>query len=122
MHFQGKEHLQQFAEDYMAVWNVADAERRAQRISEIWTEDAIQYTPESDYHGHQILLSRITTNYETFVKAQGLFFRTAGVEAHHDAVRLLWEMLPAGGGEVVGSGVLFLLLSEDGRVRLDYQF
>ena len=117
-----QENLQQFAERYMVVWNEADAERRLKRITEIWTEDGVQFTPEGEYRGHQALLSRISTNYETFVKTQGLLFRAGNVQEHHDAVKLIWEMLPARGGEVKGSGVLFLLLSDDGRVRLDYQF
>jgi hypothetical protein len=114
--------LQQFAERYIAVWNEADADLRRKSITELWTEDGIQFTPEGEYRGHQVLLKRISTNYETFVKAQGLLFRVSNVEEHHDAVKLRWEMLPAQGGEVAGSGVLFLLLSDDGCVRLDYQF
>lgn len=122
MNYQNQESLQQFAERYMAVWNEADAEHRSQCIREIWTEDAIQCTSQNEYHGHQSLLKRVTTNYETFVQAQGLRFRVRNVEAHHDAVKLIWEMLPAQGGEIAGSGVLFLLLSDDGYVRLDYHF
>jgi len=122
MNRQNQEQLQQFAERYMAVWNEADAERRYKSITELWTEDGVQCTPEGEYRGHQVLGKRISTNYETFVKAQGLLFRAGNVEEHHDAVKLSWEMLPAQGGEVAGSGVLFLLLSDDGRVRLDYQF
>ena len=122
MNRHNQEDLQQFAERYMAVWNEADAQRRFKRITEVWTEDGVQFTPEGEYRGHQALLERISTNYETFVKTQGLLFRAGNVQEHHDAVKLIWEMLPARGGEVTGSGVLFLLLSDDGRVRLDYQF
>jgi hypothetical protein len=122
MNRQNRETLQKFAERYMAVWNEADAEGRYKSITELWTEDGVQFTPEGEYRGHQVLLKRISTNYETFVKAQDLLFRVVSVEEHHDAVKLTWEMLPAQGGEIAGSGVLFLLLSEDGRVRLDYQF
>jgi hypothetical protein len=39
-----------------------------------------------------------------------------------DTVKLAWEMVPAGGGEVAGSGVDFLVLDGDGRIRRDYQF
>lgn len=72
---QNQEKLHQFAERYMAVWNEADAEHRAKRIREVWTEDTIQYTPQSEYHGHQTLLKRITTNYETFVQAQSFLYQ-----------------------------------------------
>jgi len=106
----------------MCVWNEADAQRRFKSITEVWTEDGVQYTPEGEYRGHQALQERISTNYETFVKTQGLLFRAGDVQEHHDAVKLIWEMFPARGGEVTGSVLLFLLLSDDGRVRLDYQF
>lgn len=119
---QSQEHLQQFAERYMSVWNETDVERRSQGIRELWAEDAIQFTLQNEYHGHQSLLQRITTNYEKFVQDRGLLFRIGSVEAHHDAVKLTWEMLPARGGEIAGSGILFLLLSDDGRIRLDYHF
>src|SRR5581483_9039015 len=122
MNPQNQENLQQFAERYMAVWNEADAGRRFKRITELGAEDGVQFTPQGEYRGHQELQERISKNYETFVKTQGLLFRTGNVEEHHDAVKLIWEMLPAQGGEVTASGVLFLLLSDDGRVRLDYQF
>ncbi|MBO0777394.1 MAG: nuclear transport factor 2 family protein [Ktedonobacteraceae bacterium] len=122
MNRQTQENLQQFVERYMAVWNEADADRRTKGISEVWTEDGVQFTSKGEYRGHQALQERISTNHETFVKTQGLLFRVANVAVHHDAVKLVWEMLPAQGGEVRGSGVLFLLLSDDGRVRLDYQF
>ena len=43
-------------------------------------------------------------------------------EAHHDGVRIHWEMAPAAGGDPVAGGVQFLLLDTEGRVRFDYQF
>ncbi len=122
MNRQKQEDLHQFAERYLAVYNEADPERRRQGIAELWTEDGVQFTPSREIRGRQALFERISVNYETFVKAQGLLFRAGNVEEHHNAVKLNWEMLPAQGGEVAGAGVLFLLLSDDGRVRLDYQF
>lgn len=123
MNLQSQESLQQFAERYMAVWNEANAELRDKSIIELWGEDGAQFTRTREVHGHQALFERISTNYETFVKTRGLLFRLAGeVIAHHQAVKLSWEMVPATGGEVVGAGVIFLLLSDDGRIHLDYQF
>jgi hypothetical protein len=50
-------------------------------------------------------------------------FRSLGsAQAHHDGVRIRWEMAPATGGGAVSDGVQFLLLDADGRVRSDYQF
>jgi uncharacterized protein len=118
-----QEDLQQFADRYMAVWNEADAEHRAQHIRELWAEDGIQFTRSREIRGHQALLERISSNYETFVKTRGFLFRLSGdVDEHHDAVKLTWEMVPTQGGEAAGAGVIFLLVNDDGRIRLDYQF
>ncbi len=117
-----QEDLHQFAERYMAVYNEADPERRRQGIAELWTEDGTQFTPSREIRGRQALFERISTNYETFVHTKGLLFKVSDVKEHHQAVMLTWEMVPARGGEVAGTGVLFLLLSDDLHVRLDYQF
>lgn len=123
MNHHNQENLQEFAEQYMAVWNEADTELRYKSITELWGEDGIQYTRAHEVHGHQALFERISANYETFVKTRGLLFRLSGeVIAHHQAVKRSWEMLPANGGEVAGAGVIFLLLRDDGRIHLDSQF
>ena len=38
-----------------------------------------------------------------------------------DAVRFTWEMV-SGDGAVAATGLEFLVLAADGRIRLDYQF
>jgi len=38
-----------------------------------------------------------------------------------DVVKFHWEMVSKG-GDVAGVGLQFLLLSADGRIRVDYQF
>ena len=45
-----------------------------------------------------------------------------GLDGHHGTVKLRWEMLPAGGGEVISVGFDFLVLGEDGRIHTGYQF
>ncbi|QBD78158.1 nuclear transport factor 2 family protein [Ktedonosporobacter rubrisoli] len=117
------EDLQQFAQRYMEVWNEADDELRQQRIADLWAEDGTQFTASREIHGRQALFERITTNYETFVKGQDLVFRLSGkTDEHHNAVKLNWEMLPANGGAVAGTGLILLLLNADGLINLDYQF
>jgi hypothetical protein len=37
-------------------------------------------------------------------------------------VRFNWEMVPAAGGAAAAVGFDFLVLGDDGRIRLDYQF
>jgi hypothetical protein len=40
----------------------------------------------------------------------------------HDVVKFNWEMVPRGGGAVAGVGLEVLVLDDDGRIRIDYQF
>ncbi len=44
----------------------------------------------------------------------------AGVRKH--VIKFRWELVPKGGDEVVGAGLEVLILGNDGRIRLDYQF
>lgn len=113
----------EFTEHYVAVWNEPDANTRRTAIAEIWSEDALACTGAADYAGLPAIEARVTKAHEEFVAQKGFLFRVIGTaDAHHDGVRLHWEMIPAGGGDAVSSGVQFLLLDADGRVRYDYQF
>jgi hypothetical protein len=50
-------------------------------------------------------------------------FRRAGRAARlGDVVQFRWEAVPRDGGEPIGSGLEILVLDDDGRIRLDYQF
>jgi len=45
-----------------------------------------------------------------------------GVEQLRDKVKFNWRMVRSGGGAVAATGLIVLLLADDGRVRIDYQF
>jgi len=92
---------------YVAIWNEPDSERRRAAVAALWTEDATQ----------------LMASYDRWVAEEGCVFRSVGNgNGHHDCLRFNWEMLPAAGGEVVSVGFQFLILGDDGRIRLDYQF
>lgn len=113
----------EFTMRYVAVWNEPDASARRTAIAVIWSEDARACTGGADYAGLTAIEGRVTKAHEEFVAQKGFLFRAIGTaDAHHDGVRLRWEMIPAGGGDVVSAGTQFLLLNADGRVRYDYQF
>lgn len=115
--------LNQLVNRYVAIWHEPDAELRREKIARLWTEDASHFTRARKFHGYEELAERVETAHEKFVKVQGYRFqRTGEVDAHHDAVKFSWEMVKACGGEVAATGTIFLLLKEDGRIRLDYQF
>lgn len=110
-------------ERYLALWNEPDEGVRREGITSLWADDGVQFTRLREIRGYQALEERVRTAYEKFVKTEGFLFRLAGnVEAHHNAIMFTWEMVPVTGGEVASAGTIFFLLSDDGRIRHDYQF
>lgn len=108
---------------YVAVWNEPDAALRHEGIAALWAEDGAHFTPSLEARGYHALEARVAGAYEKWVKAEGFVFRSANnVETHHSGVRFNWEMVPAAGGAVAAVGFDFLVLGNDGRIRLDYQF
>ena len=115
--------LNELVDCYIAVWHEPDAELRRKRIAELWVEDGVQFTRSHEIRGYKALEERVEAAHEEFVQTGGFVFRLASdVDAHHNAVKFSWEMVPTAGGEAAAAGTIFLLLSDDGRIRLDYQF
>jgi uncharacterized protein len=113
----------EFAARYVAVWNEPDAAARDAAAAALWSADARASTSASEYLGIDAITGRVAAAYEKFVAGQGNTFRALGpAEAHHDGVRIRWEMAPAAGGDAVSGGTQFLLLDADGRIRFDHQF
>ena len=115
--------IDEFVTRYVAVWNEPDVAARDAAIAGLWSADARACTGANEYVGLDAITRRVTAAYEKFVLGQGFVFRALGpAEAHHEGVRIRWEMAPASGGDAVSGGVQFLLLAPDGRIRSDYQF
>jgi hypothetical protein len=50
-------------------------------------------------------------------------FRSAGVAAaHHNAMKLDWEMVTRDEGNVASTGTEFIILNDEGRILSDHQF
>ena len=112
-----------FVDRYINIWNEPDVERRRQTIRDLWQEDARHLARTLEAVGHSGIETRVATAYEKWVREKGNIFRLRdGVDGHHDTIKLRWEMLPAGGGEVVSIGFDFLVLGADGRIQTGYQF
>jgi hypothetical protein len=115
--------IDELAARYVAVWNEPDAAVRDAAAAALWSADARAYTSANQYLGIDAITGRVAAAYEKFVAGQGHVFRTLGpAEAHHDGIRIRWEMAPAATADAVSGGVQFLLLDADGRIRSDYQF
>ncbi|HEX4204757.1 MAG TPA: hypothetical protein VHZ51_11310 [Ktedonobacteraceae bacterium] len=117
--------ITQLVDHYVAIWHEpdADAEQRRRGVAQLWAKDGVQFTQSREIRGHKSLEERVKAAHEEFVKTGGFLFRRLGdVQGHHNALKFNWEMVPAGGGDVAATGTIFLLLSDDGRIRFDYQF
>jgi hypothetical protein len=130
------EHL---AERYVALWNEPDPEIRRAAIRQLWADGgaqllqppqqieeaaaAIGFTPTLEARGHAELEVRVTRAYEEFVAPGEFAFAAQGDSTRlRDVVKLRWQMVRRSDGEAVASGLEFLVLDADGRIRVDYQF
>jgi hypothetical protein len=112
-----------FIDRYVGIWNDPDAERRRRSVAALWTEDAEHFTRNIEARGHDELTARVARAHDEFVAKGGYVFRArTAPDVHHDAVRFVWEMVPASGGAVAAVGTSVMVLAGDGRIRLEYQF
>ena len=130
----------ELAEQYVAVWNEPDADRRRQMITELWTEGGrhilqppqeiraiaaqpgIGLTAILEAQGHGEIEARATSAYEHWVGSEGLSFRGRDdADRLGDVVKLHWEAV-ATDGELFAVGLNVLVLAPDGRIERDYAF
>ena len=117
------DNAEQLADRYVAVWMETDAQKRRRAIAELWTPDGEHYVGMRKVRGYDALEQRVADSHEKNVRDGGNRFRAAlDARALHDVVTFHWQMLPAGSEEVVATGLEILLLDQQGRIRVDYQF
>jgi hypothetical protein len=115
--------IQEFVDRYVAVWNEDDPAARRAAVEALWAPDAVEYTEQNEYRGHDGLEKRVLGAHDQLVAAQGYRFHLDGpVHAHHDMVVFRTTMTPAAGGDVEWVGLMVLRLGEDGRIWEDHQF
>src|SRR5919112_5267711 len=129
---------QELAESDRAVWMEPTANRRRKAIADVWSEDAIHIlrptqavyeaaaeravNPTWQVRGHDELDARVTSAYEDFVASGQMSFQLRdGARRLGDVVTWRWEGVSPD-GEVLGTGLEFVILSADGRIATDYQF
>jgi hypothetical protein len=123
---------------YVAIWNEPDAAARRDTIRELWAEDGrhVLQPPQEirataatlgldaklEAQGHDELEARVTRSHEEFVASGQFTFRSRDDAAALDGVvKFHWEAVDRDGA-VAGVGLDFLVLDDDGRIRVDYQF
>jgi hypothetical protein len=112
-----------FADRYVAMWNDPDAGQRQKTIAELFTHDGANCTPSFAVHGLDQLQARVTSAYDRYVGTGDHTFRLATApSAHHDVMKITWEMVRVDTGDVAQLGLEFLVLDDEGRIRCDYQF
>ena len=128
------------AENYLALWNEPDADRRRQLIAELWVADGrhILQPPQEVREmaaqpgigmsaifvaeGYAAIGARATSVYEHWVRSEGFVFRGRDdADRLGDVVKLHWEAVAAD-GTVFAVGLSFLVLAGDGRIERDYTF
>jgi hypothetical protein len=130
----------ELAEEYVALWNEPDGDRRRQMIAGLWAEDGrhilqppleirriaaqpgIGMTAILMARGHEEIEARATSAYEHWVGSEALSFRGRDdADRLGDVVKLHWEAV-AEDGTVFAVGLSFLVLAADGRIERDYTF
>jgi hypothetical protein len=112
-----------FADRYVAMWNDPDAEQRRKTVAELFRPDGANCTQSFAVRGLDQLQARVTAAYDRYVGTGDHTFRLAtAASAHHDVMKITWEMVRVDTGDVAQVGLEFLVLDDEGRIRSDYQF
>jgi hypothetical protein len=107
---------------YVAVWHETDPERRRAAIAALWVPDGEHYVGTREVRGYADLQARVTGSYEKNVRDAGNHFRaTTNARVLRDVVTFDWAMLSAG-DDVLATGLEVLIVDEQCRIRVDYQF
>jgi hypothetical protein len=106
--------IQKVVNDYIAIWNETDPERRRALIGDTWTEDATYLDPLMGGEGTDGIDAMIAGAQAAYPGHR--FELTDGPDVHHDRVRFEWQLRRPEDGQPVGGGVDFAVLAEDGRL------
>jgi hypothetical protein len=101
-------------DDYIAIWNEGDDERRREIIARTYADDATYVDPLLQGDGPDGINAMIAGAQEQFPGHR--IELTAGPDVHHDRVRFAWRMLDPNGATAI-AGVDFATLTDDGRLR-----
>lgn len=114
---------QMLAERYVAVWNEKDETRRRDAIAALWVPNGQHFVQGRKVQGYEELEKRIRQSHEKNVRDDGNRFRAVPGARHlPGVVTFYWEMLPANADTVLVKGLEFLIISDEGRILVDYQF
>jgi len=100
---------------YFAMWNEADATKRAEHISEAWAPSGRYVDPARDATGYAALSEMVDAARPHF--PGHTVQRISGIDAHHDQLRFAWRVVGPDGSVPV-AGIDVGALGPDGRLEL----
>lgn len=98
---------------YCEAWSVADADRRAAVLAEVWADGGTYTDPTVHATGALALLSHIASVLER--RPGSRVVRTGAVEQHHDVARFDWQAVGANGA-VLRRGIDIVIFDAAGRI------
>ncbi|HEY8596803.1 MAG TPA: nuclear transport factor 2 family protein [Thermomicrobiales bacterium] len=107
--------IDRVVEDYFAMWNETDSERRRAIIGATWDTVAEYVDPLFSASGYEALDAMVIAVHERFPGYR--FALTEAIDAHHDRARWGWALAGPDGAPPVATGVDFAALAADGRLR-----
>ena len=106
---------------FVHTWHEPDPQARRRAIAEIWAEDCVYRNAHAEFHGREGIEEAVSAAHEAYVM-NDYVFNVAQVNTNHDAIRYVWKMVPAAGGEPASIGTHVVLVDADGRMVNDHQF
>jgi hypothetical protein len=100
--------------DYIAMWNETDAERRRALVAQTLTEDATYVDPLMAGTGTEEISAMIGAAQQQYPDHR--FALHTGPDGHNDRVRFSWSLSP-NGGDPIAIGTDFATVSDDGRME-----
>ena len=100
-------------ERWFVALNELDPAIRGVLVEETWTPDGRWVDPPFEGEGHKAINGMIGSIYEHYPNHR--FRRASAIDAHHDSLRIGWELVSPD-GDVVLAGTDVGMLDGDGRL------
>lgn len=112
----------EIADRYMACWTEQDDEQRHKLVEGLWAQDCQYFNRFFVCTGREQMEFAIGRAHEEYF-AKGFTFRSQNdAYGHHAGMKFGWVMISDETGEVDTFGQDFIILNEEGKILVDYQF
>ena len=107
------EDIETTVDRWFTALNEPDSSKRAAIVAEAWTPAGRWVDPPFAGEGHEAINDMVDAIYQQFPDHR--FRRASGVDAHHDSLRIGWELVSPG-GDVALAGTDVAIVDEGGRL------